>query len=69
MATHFTFPNFNTPRTGTLREVHDNEITPIDKIYLNRLGITKGKSRGLSMMLKTGLEVAQGYTVLDQIKT
>ena len=44
---------------GFLREVLENEIAPREKISLNGLGITKVKTGGLSMMLKTGLEVAQ----------
>ena len=48
-----------------LRKVLGNEITPRDKISLNGLGITKAKSGGLSMMPKTGTEVAQDYTVFN----
>ena len=51
--------------TGTLREVIDNDITPRQKIPLDRLVMTKIKSGGLSMMLKTGLEVAQDYNVFS----
>ena len=50
---------------GTLREVLDNGITPRYKISLNGLGMKKGKSRDLSMMLKIGMEMAQYYTVLN----
>ena len=46
-------------------EVLENETTPIDKISLNGLGMIKGKSRGASMMLKTGMEVDQYYIVFD----
>ena len=62
---HFAFPNFTTPMPGTLREVLENDIAPREKIYLNGLGITKGKSGGLFMMMETGLEVAQDYTVFN----
>ena len=62
---HFVFPNFVTPVTGTLRGVLDNETTPRDKIYLNGLGMIKGKSGGASMMLKTGMEVDQYYIVFN----
>ena len=58
VAKNFVFPNFTTPIPGTLREFLDNDITPRDKIYLNGLVMTKGKSRGLSMMIKTGMEVS-----------
>ena len=62
VAQHFAFPNFTTPTPGTLREVLDNYMAPRDKISLNRLGMTKVKSGGLSMMLKTGMVVDQDYT-------
>ena len=39
----------------------------LDKIPLNGLGTTKGKAGGLSMMLKTGMEVAQYYTVFKYV--
>ena len=55
---HFALPNFTTPMPGMLMEVLDNDITPRDKITLNRLGMKKGKAVGLSKMLKTGMEVA-----------
>ena len=63
MAKHFPFPKFTAPSPGTLSKVLDNEITPRDKISLNGLGMKKGKAGGLSMMLKTGMEVDQDYTV------
>ena len=47
--------NFNTPMPGTLKEVLNNDISPREKISLNGLGMTKGKYRGLYMMLRTGL--------------
>ena len=62
---HFALPNFTTLIPGTIREVLDNGIVPRDKISLNGLGIIKGKAGCLSMMLKTGLEVAQDYTVFS----
>ena len=43
------------PVKGTLREVLYNDTTPRDIIYLNGLGMTKAKSGGASMMLKTGI--------------
>ena len=65
MEKRFEFPNFTTPVPGTLMEVLDNDTTTRDKIYLNGLGMKKGKSGGASMILKTGIEVAQDYTVLN----
>ena len=57
--------NFTTPVPGTLREVLDNDTTTRDKSYLNGLNMTKGESGGVSMMLKTGMEVAQHYNVFN----
>ena len=65
VAKHFAFTNFITPILGMLREVLDNVIKPREKISFNGLGITKGKYGGLPMRLKTGLEVAQDYTVFN----
>ena len=59
------FPNFTTPIPGTLREVLDNDIAPTDKISLNGLGMKKGKYGGLSMILKTVLEVDQDYSIFN----
>ena len=64
-AKNFAFPDFTTPVPGTLREVLENYTTPRDKISLNGLGMTKGKYRGVPMMIITGMEVAQDYTVLN----
>ena len=41
VAKNLAFPNFTAPMPGTLREVLDNDIAPIDKISLNVLGIKK----------------------------
>ena len=57
--------HFTTPVTGTLRGVLDNDITPRDKISLNGLVMKKGKSGGASMMLKTGMGVAQYCTAFN----
>ena len=65
VAKHFAFHNLTTPVTGTLREVLDNYTTPIYNIFLNGLGIKKCKSGGASMMMKTGMEVYQDYTVFN----
>ena len=61
----FAFHNFTTPVTGTPREVIDNDTTPRDNIFLNVLGVKKCKSGGASMMMKTGMEVYQDYTVFN----
>ena len=63
-AKQFAFPNFTTPVPGTLRKVLDNNTTTRDKFYLNGLGMKKGESGGVSILFKTGMEVAQYYTVL-----
>ena len=55
---HFTLPDFITPVQGMLMEVLNNETTTKDKIYLNGLGTTKGKSGDTYIMLKTGIEVS-----------
>ena len=65
MTNHFSFPNFTTAMPGMLREVIDNGIAPREKISLNGLGMKKVKSGGLSMILKTGLEVDQDYTIFN----
>ena len=62
---HFVLPNFTSPMTGTLRKVLENDMAPRDNISLNGLGMTKVKSIGLSMILKTVMEVAQYYTVFS----
>ena len=65
LSKQFVFPNFATPVLGTLREVLDNDTTTKYKSYLNVLGMTKGESGGVFMMLKTGMEVAQDYTAFN----
>ena len=57
------FPNFPAPVSDTLREVIVSDTTTRDKISINGLGVTIFKSGGVSMMLKTVMEVAQDYTV------
>ena len=64
VAKHFLFPNFTTPIPRMLREILENDMAPRDKISLDGLGMIKGKSGGLSMLLNTGMEVAQHYTFL-----
>ena len=58
-------PDFTTPVPITLREVLDNNTITRDKSHLNGLGMKKGESGGVSMMLKIGMEVAQYYNVFD----
>ena len=50
---------------GTLRKVLDKDTTTRDKSYRNGLNMTKGKSGGVSMMTKTGMEVAQDYAIFN----
>ena len=59
------FPNLTPPVSWTLRGVLENDTTKTDKFSLNGLGMTKGESGGVSMMLKTVMEVAQDYSVLN----
>ena len=49
----------------TLREFIDNDTTTGYKISIHWLGMTKVKSGGASMMLKTRMGVAQYYTVFN----
>ena len=65
VAKHFSLPKFTCPVAWTLREIFDNDITTRDKFSLNCLGMEKGKSGGLFMVLKTVMEVAQDYTFLN----
>ena len=62
---NFLLSNFTIPESGTLKEVLDNETTKRDNTPLNGLGMTKGKYRGVSVMLKTGMEVAQYFTIFN----
>ena len=61
-------PNFATPLPGTLREVLDNDTISRDKISLNGLGVEKCESVGAYIILKTGIEVDQDYTIF-QLRT
>ena len=64
---HFELPKFTTPVSGMLKKVNKNVMKTGDKIPLHGLGTTKVKSGGVSMMLKTGTEMAQYYTVFNYI--
>ena len=52
---HLMISNFSTPVPGTLIEVLVNYTTTRDKITLNVLGMKKGDSWGVPMILKTGM--------------
>ena len=65
IANHFVFPKFTASGKGTLKEVIDNDTITRYKITLNVLGVEKGESGGVSMMLKTGMDMSQDYTVFD----
>ena len=66
MANNVVLPNLATPVRGTMKKVLDNDTTPRDKISLNGLRMTKDKNESVSMMMiKTGLEVSQPYTVFN----
>ena len=64
-AKHFDFPTFINPVLEILSELLVNDTKTGYKISLNGLGMTKVKSGGVSMMLKTGTEVAQDYTFFN----
>ena len=55
-----TFPMFAAPVSGMLKEIIDNNNTTRYKISLNGLGMKKIEYVVVSMMLKTGMKVAQG---------
>ena len=67
MEEYFAFPHFFTPVSGALGEVLDNETTTIDNIHLNGLRMTKVEFGGVSTVMKTLMEVAQYYTVLNYV--
>ena len=48
-----------------MRVVLDNDTTTRDKFPLNGLCMTKGGYGGVSMILKTGMEVSQDYIVFN----
>ena len=68
VAKHFLFPNFTTPVPGTMREVLGNDTTLREKISFNGFVITRIKSVGASMMLRTGMGVDQ-YYIYFQLQT
>ena len=54
-ATHISFPKVTDPGTCTLGEVIYNDTTTRYKMSLNRLGVTKGESVSVSIMIKIGI--------------
>ena len=56
---------FTAPVSGTLSEILDNDTTTRDKTPLKGLGVTKGESVGVAIILKKRMKVAQDYTVLN----
>ena len=50
---------------GTLRGVLENDTKTREKNYLNGLNMKKVESGGVSIILKTGTEVAQYYTIFN----
>ena len=62
---HFAWPNFTYPLSGTLRAFLDNSNTTRDKFYLKGLGVTKGESGGVAMMLKIEMKEAQYYNIFN----
>ena len=65
MEKQFASPNISNLVSGAMREVLDKDTTAREKVSLNGLGMKKGQFEGVSMMLKTGMKVAQDYTVFD----
>ena len=65
LSRQFMLPNLTTPVLVMLRKVLENDTTTKDKIFLNGLGMKKGKSIGTSIMLKTVMEVAQYYNFFN----
>ena len=55
VANFFASPKFSSIAYGTPRGIIDNYTTTRDKISLNGLGMEKGKSGDISMILKTGI--------------
>ena len=64
---YFSFPNYTTPVSGTLKEVPENDITTRYKISLNDFVITKDESGGVYTIFK--LEWKWLDTILFQLHT
>ena len=65
MVKNFVFPNFITPVSVTLRDVLDNDTTTREKTSLYGLGMTKGESVGVYMILKTVIDLDEHETVFN----
>ena len=50
-----------------LRVVIDNDTATRSKIHLKVLWATKCESGGVAMMRKTGIKVAQDYTIFNHV--
>ena len=55
----FSFHNFVTSLSGTLKKVLENDTATRYKISLNDLVVTKDKPGGVSIILKNGMEVVE----------
>ena len=64
-ANNFAFLYFTALGPEVFIRFLDNDTTKRYKMYLNRLGLIKVESGGVNMMLKTGMEVAQYYTIFN----
>ena len=64
-ANNFVLPKFTASGPVTSTEFIINDTTTRYKFSLNGLGVTKVEYRGVTTMLKTVMEVAQDYTVLN----
>ena len=64
MEEQFLFYNFATPVSGNLREVIDKYSRKRDK-FTSIFRDEQGESGVVYMMLKTGIEVTQYYTVFN----
>ena len=60
-------PNFTTPVSGTSMEVLENDTTTRDKISLNDLGMTKGESVGVSLILDSSCQQCSTNVVSRRI--
>ena len=58
----FSFPNFTSPMPGTLSKVLDKGMALRYKISLNGLGVQIGEPLSVSMITRTGMEVAEYFT-------
>ena len=59
------FAKFITSGNGMLRKVLDNDTTTRNTISLNGLGVTKGQSTSVYVMLKTGMVLSEDHTIFN----